>query len=105
MDVKSTFLNGFIEQEVYVKQPLDSQDTSNTNHSFKLKKALCGLKQALRAWYDKLSSFPLECGFERGKVDNTLFKKECKKDFLILQVYVDNIILGFTNESLCKDFS
>jgi hypothetical protein len=59
MDVKSAFLNGVIQEEVYVKQPKGFQDPSLPNHVFKLKKALYGLKQAPRAWYDHLTSFLL----------------------------------------------
>ncbi|KAL2327532.1 hypothetical protein Fmac_020959 [Flemingia macrophylla] len=72
---------------------------------FKLNKALYGLRQAPRAWYDKLSSFLIENDFVRGKVDNTLFRKEFKYDFIIVQIYVDDIIFGATNEQLCKKFS
>lgn len=105
MDVKSAFLNGFIEEEVYVKQPPGFEDPTLTDHVFKLKKALYGLKQVPRAWYDRLSSFLLENDFMRGKVDTTLFRREVGKDFIIVQIYVDDIIFGATNESLCKDFS
>ena len=70
-----------------------------------MKKALYGLKQALRAWYERLSSFLIQNGFMRGKVDTTLFRREVGKYFIIAQIYIDDIIFGATNESLCKDFS
>ena len=105
MDVKSAFLNGFIEEEVYVRQPPGFEHNTLTDHGFKLKKALYGLKQAPRAWYDRLSSFLINNGFMRGKVDTTLFRKDLNKDFIIVQIYVDDIIFGATNETLCKDFS
>ncbi|CAJ2652909.1 unnamed protein product [Trifolium pratense] len=105
MDVKSAFLNGFISEEVYVKQPPGFEDVSNPEHVFKLKKSLYGLKQAPRAWYDRLSNFLLEKGFEKGKVDCTLFRKTTKEDILIIQIYVDDIIFGSTNAALCKNFS
>ena len=73
MDVKSTFLNGFIEEEVYVEQPPGFENFEFPNHVFKLCKALYGLKQALRAWYERLSNFLLDKGFSKGKVDTTLF--------------------------------
>src|SRR3954471_11247420 len=72
---------------------------------FKLKKSLYGLKQAPRAWYERLSSFLLENGFTRGKVDTTLFCKTFKKDFLICQIYVDDIIFGTSNATLGKEFA
>ena len=105
MDVKSAFLNGYIQEEVYVDQPPGFKNFEFPNHVYKLKKALYGLKQAPRAWYDRLSKFLLENDFERGKVDTTLFIKKSKHDILLVQIYVDDIIFGATNESLCKDFS
>ena len=105
MDVKSAFLNGFIQEEVYVEQPPGFEDYENPNHVFKLKKALYGLKQAPRAWYERLSKFLIEKGFRRGKVDTTLFILIENKNILLVQVYVDDIIFGSTNESLCKFFS
>ena len=73
MDVKSAFLNGFISEEVYVNQPPGFENKNLPHHVFKLSKALYGLKQAPRAWYERHSSFLLKNGFERGKIDNTLF--------------------------------
>ena len=105
MDVKSAFLNGSIQEEVYVEQPPGFESFEKPNHVFKLKKALYGLKQAPRAWYETLSKFLLEKDFQRGQVDKTLFIKRDKKDTLLVQVYVDDIIFGATNESLCKEFS
>jgi hypothetical protein len=78
MDVKSAFLNGYIQEEVYVDQPPGFKNFEFPNHVYKLKKALYGLKQAPRAWYDRLSKFLLENDFERGKVDTTLFIKKIK---------------------------
>lgn len=105
MDVKSAFLNGFIQEEVYVEQPPGFEDFKSQDYVFKLKKALYGLKQAPRAWYDRLSQFLLENEFNRGKVDTTLFIKNKNNDILIVQIYVDDIIFGATNELLCKEFS
>jgi len=70
-----------------------------------LKKALYGLKQAPRAWYERLSKFLLEKDFSRGKVDTTLFIKKKLNDILLFQIYVDDIIFGSANDSLCKEFS
>ena len=60
IDIKSAFLNGFINEEVYVEQPPNFQSFNFPNHVFKLKKALYGLKQAPRAWYERLSKFLLK---------------------------------------------
>lgn len=72
---------------------------------FKLKKLLYGLKQAPRASYERLSNFLLENGFQKGQVDSTLFKITLDNDFLVFQVYVDDIIFGLTNVFLCQEFS
>ncbi|GKD21154.1 retrovirus-related pol polyprotein from transposon TNT 1-94 [Tanacetum coccineum] len=72
MDVKTAFLNGILHEEVYVSQPDRFVDQDNLNHVYKLKKALCGLKQAHRAWYDLLSKFLLSQEFSKGTVDPTL---------------------------------
>ena len=71
MDVKSAFLNGFIQEEVYVEQPPDFEDFEKPNHVYKLQKALYGLKQAPRTWYERLSKFLMEKSFSRGSVDTT----------------------------------
>jgi len=75
MDVKSAFLNGIINEEVYVEQPPSFEDHQHPNHVYKLKKALYGLKQAPRQWYERLSNFLLSNGYERGMIDKTLFIK------------------------------
>ncbi|KAH9679772.1 hypothetical protein KPL71_026267 [Citrus sinensis] len=105
MDVKSAFLNGYIMEEVYVKQPPGFENEKFPNHVYKLSKALYGLKQASRAWYDRLKNFLLDNGFSMGKADTTLFIKNKNQDILVVQIYVDDIIFGSTNESLCKEFS
>ncbi|XP_020225488.1 uncharacterized protein LOC109807382 [Cajanus cajan] len=105
MDVKSAFLNGIISKEVYVSQPPGFENELLSSYVFKLNKALYGLKQAPRAWYEKLSSFLTSNNFIRGKIDNTLFRKEIKDDFIIVQIYVDDMIFGATNENLCQEFS
>ena len=68
-------------------------------------KAIYSLKQAPRKWYDTLSGFLIENGFIRGVIDKTLFTKIHKSDMLLVQVYVDDIIFGSTNDNLCKRFA
>ncbi|KAI3702728.1 hypothetical protein L6452_28480 [Arctium lappa] len=104
MDVKSAFLYGSIEEEVYVCQPPGFENPSYPDRVYKLKKTLYGLHQAPRAWYDTLSSYLLENGFERGVIDKTLFIKRKKKDILLVQIYVDDIIFGSTRDNMCKEF-
>nr|GEV64367.1 putative ribonuclease H-like domain-containing protein [Tanacetum cinerariifolium] len=104
MDVKSAFLYGTIKEEVYVCQPLGFKDPDYPDKVYKVVKALYGLHQAPRAWYETLANYLLENGFQRGKIDQTLFIKKQKGDILLFQVYVDDIIFGSTNKELCKAF-
>ncbi|GJT29622.1 putative ribonuclease H-like domain-containing protein [Tanacetum coccineum] len=104
MDVKSAFLYGTIEEEVYVCQPPGFEDPQFPDKVYKVEKALYGLHQAPRAWYKTLSTYLLENGFRRGTIDKTLFIKKDKDDILLVQVYVDDIIFGSTKKSLCVEF-
>ncbi|KAJ9566570.1 LOW QUALITY PROTEIN: hypothetical protein OSB04_002536 [Centaurea solstitialis] len=104
MDIKNAFLNGKLNEEVYVAQPPGFVDPKFPDHVYNLNKALYGLKQAPRAWYDTLSTFLLSKGFARGKIDSTLFLKKYPKHILLVQIYVDDIIFGSTNPKLCKKF-
>nr|GFB67004.1 putative ribonuclease H-like domain-containing protein [Tanacetum cinerariifolium] len=94
MDVKSAFLYGTIEEEVYVCQPLRFEDPEYPDKVYKVVKALYGLHQAPRAWYETLATYLLENGFQRGTIDQTLFIKKQQKDILLVQIYVDDIIFG-----------
>ncbi|GKB93578.1 retrovirus-related pol polyprotein from transposon TNT 1-94 [Tanacetum coccineum] len=94
MDVKTTFLNGILREEVYVSQPDEFVDQDNPNHVYKLKKALYGLKQAPRAWYDLFLKFLLSQEFSKGTVDPTLFIRRQGKDLLLVQIYIDDIIFA-----------
>ncbi|GJZ99688.1 putative ribonuclease H-like domain-containing protein [Tanacetum coccineum] len=104
MDVKSDFLYGTIKEEVYVTQPPGFKDLDHPDKVYKLVKALYGLHQAPRAWYETLANYLLGNGFKRGKIDQTLFIKKQKGDILLVQVYVDDIIFGSTNKELCTGF-
>nr|GEV95323.1 putative ribonuclease H-like domain-containing protein [Tanacetum cinerariifolium] len=104
MDVKSAFLYGTIEEEVYACQPSGFKDPHFPNKVYKVEKALYGHHQALRAWYETLSTYLLENRFRRGIIDKTLFIKKDKGDILLVQVYVDDIIFGSTKKSLCTEF-
>jgi hypothetical protein len=105
MDVKSAFLNGYIEEEVYVRQPPGFENPKYPNHVYKLHKALYGLKQAPRAWYERLKAFLLAKGFKMGSVDKTLFLLKQGTDTLLVQIYVDDIIFGGSSHALVAKFS
>nr|GEY69533.1 hypothetical protein [Tanacetum cinerariifolium] len=104
MDVKSAFLYGTINEEVYVMQPLGFQDPEFPARVYKVEKAMYGLHQAPRAWYGTLSKYLLTNSFQRGTIDQTLFIIKHRGDFLLVQVYVDDIICGSSNPQLCREF-
>ncbi|GJX62185.1 putative ribonuclease H-like domain-containing protein [Tanacetum coccineum] len=104
MDVQSAFLYGTIDEEVYVSQPPSFVDPDHPKKVYKVVKALYGLHQAPRAWYATLSTFLEKHGYKRGIIDKTLFTKKDKKDIILVQVYVDDIIFGSTRMSWCDEF-
>ncbi|GKB30405.1 putative ribonuclease H-like domain-containing protein [Tanacetum coccineum] len=104
MDVKSAFLYGKIEEEVYVYQPPGFKDPDFPSRVYKVEKALYGLHQAPRAWYETFSTYLLDNRFQRGKIDKTLFIRRDKGDIILVQVYVADIIFGSTKKSLCTEF-
>nr|GFA59667.1 hypothetical protein [Tanacetum cinerariifolium] len=105
MDVKTAFLNGNLQEEVYVSQPDRFVDPNNPNHVYRLKKALYGVKQAPCALYDMLSSFQLSQDFSKGSVDPTLFIRKNGNDLLLVQIYVDDIIFAPPTLELCYLFA
>jgi hypothetical protein len=105
MDVKSTFLNGPIKEEVYVEQPPGFESEGYPNHVYKLHKPLYELKQATRAWYECLRDFVVENSFRIGKANSTLFTRKMATDLFVCQIYVDDIIFGSTNKSFRDEFS
>ncbi|GJT10295.1 ribonuclease H-like domain-containing protein [Tanacetum coccineum] len=104
MDVKSAFLYGKIEEEVYVCQPSGFEDPDFPDRVYKVEKALYRLHKAPRAWYETLPTYLLDNEFQRGMIDKTLFIRRDKGDILLVQVYVDDIIFGSTKKSLCIEF-
>ncbi|GJW31391.1 putative ribonuclease H-like domain-containing protein [Tanacetum coccineum] len=95
MDVKSAFLYGKIEEEVYVCQPPGFEDPDFPDRVYKVEKALYGLHQAPRAWYETLSTYLLDNGFQRGKIDKTLFIRRDKGDILLVQVTTSKVEGGW----------
>jgi hypothetical protein len=93
MDVKTTFLNCVIEEEVYLEPPQGFEVEDRKTHVCKLKKALYGLKQSSRAWYGRIDSFPMSLGFTKSKVDSNLYFKVMNDESVILMLYVDDLFL------------
>jgi hypothetical protein len=104
MDVKSAFLIGVTQEEVYVRQPLGFESPKYPNRVHKLWKALYGLKQAPRVWYARVKMFLLEHEYVMGSVDKTLFTLNHGTDFFLVQIYVDNIIFGGFSHTLVSRF-
>nr|GEZ85369.1 hypothetical protein [Tanacetum cinerariifolium] len=104
MDVKTAFLNGPLKEEVYVAQPDEFVYPDHPEKVYRLRKAIYGLKQALRAWYDELSKFLTSKCFTKGTIDPTLFTIRYREDILLVQIYVDDIIFGSTNPKYSKRF-
>ena len=79
MDIKSTFLNGYLEEEVYVEQPQGYEVIGQEHKVYMMKKELYGLKQALRAWYSRIDSYLTQNGFHRSESEPTLYTKVHEK--------------------------
>ncbi|KAL4573803.1 hypothetical protein LXL04_020621 [Taraxacum kok-saghyz] len=105
MDVKTAFLYGNLEEEVFLKQPPGFESSEFPDHVYRLDKAVYGLKQAPRAWYDTLASYLLSNGYSRGAIDKMLFTKKSNSHLILVQIYVDDIIFGSTNEHLSQEFA
>jgi hypothetical protein len=104
MDVKNAFLNSVIQEEVFASQPPSFEDPKYPNRVYKLSEDLYELKKASRAWYARLKTFLLEYGYVMGSVDKTLFTLNYDNAFLLVQIYVDDIIFGCSSHVLCQDF-
>lgn len=112
LDVKSAFLNGEIEEEVYVSQPTGYEVKGQEGKVYKLRKALYGLRQAPRAWYTRLSKFLEKLGFEKCPYEHAVYVKREGNESLIIGVYVDDILITSSNtaniikfkEQMSKEF-
>ena len=93
MDVKTAFLNGEIEEEIYIEQSKGFELHERESHVCKLKKALYGLKQAPRAWYARIDSYLQGLGFSKSIADSNLYIKVVQNQPLILVLYVDDLFL------------
>jgi hypothetical protein len=104
MDVESAFLNGVIQEEVYVSQSPGFENPKYPNRVYKVSKALYGLKQASWAWYARLKTFLLDHGYVMGSGDKTLFTLKHGNDFLLVQIYMDDIIFDCSSHVLVSSF-
>jgi hypothetical protein len=93
MDVKTTFLNGVVEEEVYIEQPQGFEAHSRDTHVFRLKKTLYGLKQAPRDWYGRMDNYLMRLGFSKSHADPNLYYKVMDNAPIILLLYVDDLFI------------
>ena len=105
MDVKSAFLNGYLNEEVYVEQPKGFVDPNLPDHVYKLRKALYGLIQAPKAWYERLTKFLTDKGYKKRGIDKTLFVKDEGGKIMVAQIYVDDIVFGGMSDRMVKHFT
>jgi hypothetical protein len=104
LDVKSAFLNVYLNEEVNVEQPKGFVDPSIPSHVYRLKKALYGLKQAPRSWYERLTQFQVNQGYVKGGTDKTLFVKDDNGRLMIAQIYADDIVFGGMSDKMVQHF-
>lgn len=97
VDINNTFLNSDLIETVYMPHPKCFEDTRRPNYIWKLKKALYSLRQAPRAWFDKLKNALYSWGFNNSKCDTSLFSKRNKSEVIIMLVYLDDIIITRNN--------
>ncbi|KAI5337779.1 hypothetical protein L3X38_017050 [Prunus dulcis] len=105
LDVKSAFLNGVLEEEVYVDQPEGFVIKGAEDKVYRLRKALYGLKQAPRAWYSEIDTYLYQCGFHRSPSEATLYVRTKEGvGTLIISIYVDDIVYTGSSDELVKEF-
>jgi len=103
LDVRNAFLHGFLEEQVYCRQPAGFVDPSSPDHVCLLDKSLYGLKQAPRAWFLRFAGFAKTLGFVASRSDASLFTLRRGSDMAILLLYVDDIVLTASTNELLRD--
>ena len=104
LDVKSAFLNGVLQEEIYVEQPKGFVKRGEEDKVYLLKKALYGLKQAPRAQYNRINDHLLSIGFVKSLSESTLYVKRKENNFLIISLYVDDLLVTGDNTRLVEEF-
>ncbi|KAL8087732.1 hypothetical protein AgCh_037766 [Apium graveolens] len=105
MDVKSTFLNGYLEEEVYIEQPPGYVQKGQEDKVYRLKKAFYGLKQAPRAWNTRVDEYFQKNGFVKSPYEHALYTKtNSREDIMIMCLYVDDMIFTGNNPGMFNDF-
>jgi hypothetical protein len=98
MDVKNAFLHGELQEEVYLDQPPGYEDMSHPDYVCRLHKTLYGLKQALRAWHDKIAEYLVTIGFRMSDAYHSLYVRKSHEGIVVITIYVDDLIVGGDDE-------
>nr|CAN63433.1 hypothetical protein VITISV_033829 [Vitis vinifera] len=104
LDVKSAFLNGYLEEEIFVEQPEGFAIKGKEEKVYLLKKALYGLRQAPRAWYSRIDTHLLTLGFHKSLSEFTLYIEKIEEDILIVSLYVDDLLVTGSNAGFVNKF-
>ena len=104
LDVKSAFLNGYLQEEIYVEQPEGFQVKGQEEKVYLLKKALYGLKQAPRAWYSRIDEYLQSLGFIKSPSEATLYVKETDANLIVVSIYVNDLLVTGNSEKLVEEF-
>ena len=104
IDVKSAFLNGFLQEEIYVEQPEGFVKKGNKEKIYRLRKTFYGIKQAPRSWYGQIDGHLLGLGFEKSLSESTLYFKHHGIDILVASIYVDGLLIVGSNTRHIEDF-
>ena len=104
LDVKSAFLNGYLEEEIFVEQPEEFAVKGKEDKVYQLKKALYGLKQAPRAWYNRINAHLLGLGFKKSQSESTLYIRKINVGRLIISLYIDDLLVTGSNQYLMDKF-
>lgn len=113
VDVYNVFLNQYLQEEIFIKQPIGYVDPMFPNHVCKFNRALYGLKQVSHAWYQHLVDFLIKCGFKNSRTDPSLFSIISSRFTLYVLVYVDSLIVTSNKDSeignfitlICQEFN
>ncbi|KAL4340682.1 hypothetical protein GQ457_08G019310 [Hibiscus cannabinus] len=104
LDVKSAFLNGYLQEEIFIEQPEGFVKKGCDDKVYLLKKALYGLKKASRAWYNRIDEYLTRLGFVKSCTEATLYVKEAKGDIIVVSLYVDDLLVTGSNQLLIRQF-
>ncbi|KAA3485265.1 pleiotropic drug resistance protein 3-like [Gossypium australe] len=105
LDVKSAFLNGFLKEEIYIEQPDGFKVLGEEDKVYRLKRALYGMKQAPRAWYDRVDAYLSRLGFKKSVSEPTLYVKKSEDEtLLIVSLYVDDLLVTGSKEKMIDEF-